>query len=396
MSGFDPTHGAHKIATGHGNTFRKPIPDTEAGADGSAKRNIKRKGKSRSGSGGKKDIDIDDGSDYVEKGGALDEADPNYDSEEETGNEYIPVSSPSRNSYADPGRDGMVETKMTLTQYKRSIQPFIEQFFLNAEEEEVKKNLIELNVPQYSYEFVKKLITMSMDRGDKERELASRLLSDFYPDTMSTNVIGKGFERLFEIIDELEKDAPKAREIAATFIARCVVDEILPPSFLSDVIVRSLGGDIIDHAKRMLSRDHMGARLEHCWGPGDGRPVSEMKVAVDIMIQEFLLSRDLIEASRCVKQLNSPHFCHEVVKRGIIGSMDKSVDDRAAMSQMLTHLFKEDICTPQQMTQGFQLVNDRLSDLTLDIPAARTIFQEFVSTAKTDGIIPSDCFDPTP
>lgn len=86
MSGFDPTHGAHGNAvsgdTHHkGNTVHAPIPDTVVGVDGSSKRNIIRKGKKKGGHGGKKGIDIDDGSGYIEDGGALDEHDPNYDSE---------------------------------------------------------------------------------------------------------------------------------------------------------------------------------------------------------------------------------------------------------------------------------------------------------------------------
>lgn len=392
MSSFDPTHGSNSNAASDvhvkGNTVHVAVPDTVVGVDGSSKRNILRKGKKKAGHGGKRDIDVDDGSAYVESGGALDENDPNYDSEEETGNEYIPVGSPTRDDILAAYDNGA--SPMTLTAYKKAIQPFIEQYFLSSEEEECKKSLLDLKMPQYSYEFVKRLVTMSMDKSDKEREFASRLLSNFYPDVLSTNVIGKGFERIFEIIDELEKDAPAARDITATYIARCVVDEILPPSFLADVVVCSLGGDIIEHAKRMLSREHMGARLERAWGPGDGRPVREMKFDVDLLIQEYLLSRDVIEASQCIKQLNAPHFIHEVVKRGITGSLDKSADDRAVVFKLLVHISKEDICSPLQMKMGFQLVADRLGDLVLDIPAARTLFGEFLSSARLEGLIPVD------
>ena len=120
-----------------------------------------------------------------------------------------------------------------------------------------------MDIPQFSYEFVKRAIMMSMDRGDKERESVSKLISECYPDILSTNVIGKGFERLFEVMEELEKDVPAASDVTATFIARCVIDECLPPSFLSDAVICSLGGDIIDKAKRMLSREHMGAVRIH-------------------------------------------------------------------------------------------------------------------------------------
>lgn len=57
------------------------------------------------------------------------------------------------------------------------------------------------------------------------RELVSQLFSVSYPDILSASMIGKGFERLFELADELEKDVPTARDNIATFLARCVVDE---------------------------------------------------------------------------------------------------------------------------------------------------------------------------
>ena len=51
------------------------------------------------------------------------------------------------------------------------------------------------------------------------------MFSCAYPDILSASMIGKGFERLFELADELEKDVPAARDNISTFLARCVVDE---------------------------------------------------------------------------------------------------------------------------------------------------------------------------
>ena len=65
-------------------------------------------------------------------------------------------------------------------------------------------------------------------------------------------MIGKGFERLFELVDEIAKDCPAAREMITTFLARAVVDEVVPPSFLADAVVCNLGGEVVAHAKRML------------------------------------------------------------------------------------------------------------------------------------------------
>jgi hypothetical protein len=102
------------------------IPETRVGEEGSAKRNITRKGKG--GGGGskiKKGNIIDDGSLYVD-GSALDEHDPNYDSEEETGREFIPGSSPGRFDYNPELRAAIQFAKMTLSEYKKRVEIAIE------------------------------------------------------------------------------------------------------------------------------------------------------------------------------------------------------------------------------------------------------------------------------
>ena len=78
--------------------------------------------------------------------------------------------------------------------------------------------------------------------------------------------IGKGFERLFETIDDLSVDVPAARVLAAKFVVRAVVDEVLPPGFLTDPVVASLAGDIADQAK--ASRDGNNCTVACAMGGG--------------------------------------------------------------------------------------------------------------------------------
>mmetsp|Transcript_40671 Transcript_40671/g.29943 ORF Transcript_40671/g.29943 Transcript_40671/m.29943 type:complete len:212 (+) Transcript_40671:229-864(+) len=209
-------------------------------------------------------------------------------------------------------------------------------------------------------------------------------------------MIGKGFERLFEIIDEIEIDAPKSPAILAAFIARAVIDEVLPPSFLKDNVVCNLGGEIIEHATLMLSRDHSGAKLEKIWGPGDGRPVEEMKVAVDQLVEEYLLSSDLSEAERCLMELRAPKFFHEVVKRAVTIAMDKSEEDQMRLSQLFAYLASSQILTLSQAQQGFNRLFNLLSDLSLDVPKAKEILNGFVERAISDHVLPRDYVAPVP
>jgi programmed cell death protein 4 len=62
-------------------------------------------------------------------------------------------------------------------------------------------------------------------------------------------IAGKGFERLFENIDDIALDVPDCRAVVAKFLARAVADEILPPAYLNDSYVNSLAGDVIVEAK---------------------------------------------------------------------------------------------------------------------------------------------------
>ncbi len=247
--------------------------------------------------------------------------------------------------------------------------------------------LQEIDAPEYSYEFVKRLVSMSLDKGDRERELVSKLFSALFPDILSSNTVGKGFERLFEIVDEIEKDAPAVKTIVATFLARAVVDEVLPPSFLADSVVCNLGGEMVEHAKIMLSRDHAGAKLERSWGPGDGRPVEDMKIAVDQILQEFLLSGDRDEATRCLEEMRAPHFYHEIVKRAVINALDAEEAKQEQMSELLAALFKKEVLSPQQASRGFNRLYLLLPDLVLDTPAAGAMLEKFTARAKDSGIL---------
>ena len=66
-----------------------------------------------------------------------------------------------------------------------------------------------MNSASFNYELVKRSIAMSLDRSGRERELISKLLSSLYPKLLTSDDVDKGFERLLEIVDELQVDVPR-------------------------------------------------------------------------------------------------------------------------------------------------------------------------------------------
>ena len=282
------------------------------------------------------------------------------------------------------------ESSMTLTEYKRSILPIVSEYLRTGEISDVITSIEQINAPEYAYEFVKRSITVSLDHKDRERERVSKLLSVGHPQVFSSNSVGKAFERLFEQVDDTEKDCPNVREILSIYLARCIVDEVLPPSFMGDAIVCNLGGEVVEHAKRMLTLGPSGTNLERIWGPGDGRPVEDMKLAIDAMLLEFLASTDLEEAIRCIKELNAPEFMNEIVKRAVTVVLDKGDEAQQHVSNLLVYLQEKDMLTLLQAIKGFRRLHDRLDDLILDVPTAGGTLAKFTAWAVEENILPSE------
>ena len=64
----------------------------------------------------------------------------------------------------------------------------------------------------------------------------------------------------------------------------------------------------------LLSMRHGLVRLDNVWGVGGGtRPVKYLVKQMVLLLEEFLSSSDIAEATRCLQELEVPHFHHEVV-----------------------------------------------------------------------------------
>ncbi|DBA01575.1 TPA: hypothetical protein N0F65_011546 [Lagenidium giganteum] len=325
---------------------------------------------------------------------AVDEHDPNYDSEGEDGVILVsstgsPVKQPVPPTLSP---DPLAAKELAVNpppELKKQIIDIVTEYFTSGDIEEVKSSIRELDTEEFKYEVVKRAITMAMDKNDKEREMVSRLASELYLNGLTPSQIAMGFRRVLLLAEDLAIDIPNAKSMLSIFVARAVVDEILPPSFLEDPFIQRYAPEIANDAIQKLSISHASARMEKAWGPGDGRPVEELKVAIDHLTKEYLLSRDLEEAARCVRELNVSHFHHEVVKRGITNSLEEGGSTNSeAMSSLLAYLVAQEIVSSEQMLKGFERFKLVLGDVALDIPQAGALFKAIVARAIDDGILP--------
>ena len=158
------------------------VPPTKTGEEGTAKRNILRRNSKDKiqvtavgvgGGGGHNSKNapgaaIDDGSMYNDPY-ACDPGDPNYEdpAEADAGPDFNTIYQFSDN------RTGVGSSLMTLTAYKRSVQPIVKEYFVNGDVSNLLEEVAELGAPEYGYELVKRSINMSLDQGDREREVRS-------------------------------------------------------------------------------------------------------------------------------------------------------------------------------------------------------------------------------
>lgn len=385
--------------------------------EGSSRRNITRKktdpastgqynsrNKKQGGAGKGKWLDPMDGSDHaaVEP---LNENDPLYVAEEDADpSSYILSSSEGadqlRHSGASPtaydaDMDKAVYGPMlTLSEFKIRVSDAVREYFDSSDPDEVVRCIDELKCREYHPEVVKRAISLGLDEGPRERELVSRLLACLHPNPLTEEEMEMGFEVVLDSIDDLAIDIPDAKAMVGSFLARAVVDEVLAPAFLSNRNNTHPGDCVVEKAVGLLSREHCTARLEKVWGPGDGRPVSELKEIMDQLLKEYLLSRELDEAASCVRELNASHFHHELVKRGVKIAMEEDGLDHAsesssldAMAALFKFLVNNSIVSEYQVSKGVSRLRKILSDLKLDVPAAPRMLDEFEGMAKDGGFL---------
>ncbi|KAL5991225.1 Peptide chain release factor 1, mitochondrial [Asimina triloba] len=301
----------------------------------------------------------------------LDRRDPNYDSGEEP---YQLVGA----TVATPFDD-----------YKRVLVTIIEEYFTTGDVEQAASDLRDLGSYEYHHYFVKRLVSMAMDRHDKEKEMTSVLLSALYADVISSDQISQGFLMLLESADDLALDILDAVDILALFIARAVVDDILPPAFLTRARKKlpesSKGLQVIQTAeKSYLSAPHHAEFVERRWGGSTHVTVEEVKRKIAVLLKEYVESGDTAEACRCIRELGVSFFHHEVVKKALTLAMETNSAEPLIL-KLLKEAAEEGLISSSQMVKGFGRLSESLDDLSLDIPSAKSTFQLLVPKAISEG-----------
>lgn len=303
--------------------------------------------------------------------------DPNYDSEN--------------------FNNGDIELKAVVPtvsdeEIRKKVEPIILEYYENGDTNEAALSIEDANISDRRDFLVQVIIEMAMDHKPSHREMSSVLISDLFGHAITETDISKAFENLLANLSDLILDLPDAPTVLGNFIARAIADDCIPPKFLKTTKDKSdskIFIDAVERADTLLSMKHGLVRLHNVWGVGGAlRPVKYLTRQMTLLLQEYLSSGDIEEASRCVRTLEVPHFHHELVYEAIVMALEaNNANKEEALCKLLKAFDATVIVTPEQMERGFWRVFDDLEDISMDVPLAYIILDRFVERCFKEGFL---------
>jgi len=314
--------------------------------------------------------------------GAIDTNDPNYDE-----------ANPENRDF----QLKVIDLDPSDEELQKQISSLVAEYFDHGDTQEAYLSLDEAGLGKgtRAHLVVVAAVELALEHKPSHREMTSVLLADLYGHNLFETHYTKGYDMLIKNLNELVLDTPDAPTILGNFIARSIADDCIPPKFL-----QSYKGKVdCEHAvvtlarsDSLLSMRHGLVRLDNVWGVGGGtRPVKYLVKKMELLLEEFLSSADVAEATRCLLELEVPHFHHELVYEGVVMALEK-MDERTSqmMCQLLGSLHRAIIITPTQMKAGFIRVYEDMPQICVDVPPAYTILERFVVQCLAAKIITDD------
>jgi hypothetical protein len=158
-----------------------------------------------------------------------------------------------------------------LAGIKAAFKDIVAEYLSGADQDEAVRRLTsDVKSPAaaaFHFEFVKILISKALDANDSARELASRLVARVSGDVMPQSAVVRAFEVLLQRVEDLFLDVPSILHLLSAFLARAVVDEAIPPAFLSraDLAVSDMGYRVVKEAAELCKGVGAAKRLLRVW-----------------------------------------------------------------------------------------------------------------------------------
>ncbi|KAJ8262231.1 hypothetical protein GJAV_G00164090 [Gymnothorax javanicus] len=294
-----------------------------------------------------------------------------------------------------------VMPELDESQLEKTVNPIVQEYFEHGDTKEVQMLLEGLNLGRKKFAVSSLAVSLSFEGKASHRELTSRLLSDMVGKVLTETEMARAFDKMLKDLPDLILDTPEAAQMLGRFIARAIADHVLPMGFL-DHYKGKVDCDharaALDRAAVLLSMKKEMVRLDNVWGVGGGqRPVKHLIKEMNLLLKEYLVSGDVSEAEHCLRDLEVPHFHHELVYEVVIMVLESKGDTAVRMMTKLLKAFWEmGLITLDQMNRGFQRVYKELPEISLDVPLANNILETFLDHCYQEAVITKQLRDACP
>lgn len=317
------------------------------------------------------------------------------DAEAEEANGVDPAEAPTSPSYCPP------HTEEEVLGFKAESERILREYFASASIPDATTSVTDLLEAVSGREgegdrrrllrhFVKRAVTVALDHTSREKEFAAQLVSALYPHVLATAHIQDGFMDLCNATEDLKLDIVDAPNEVAMFLARAIVDDVLAPANLV-ALKKELKGaarEVTDTVEVLLNARHAAERVLRVWGGAEVGTVGWAKAAVKVMVREYVSSGDLVEARRCLRDINMPHFHHELVKRALCLAVES--DEAVEPVFTLLKAFCESMeVSSSELAKGFARMHEAVEDLSLDVPGAHAKYVTLEARARN--VFPECC-----
>jgi hypothetical protein len=106
-----------------------------------------------------------------------------------------------------------------ITEHTRAL---VKEFFASGDVDETALAIDELGAPGFQHEVVKVLLSVPLECGSREREMASFLLACLVGDHLRREEIERAFALVLQRVEELSRDVPDVLLVLASFVTRAV------------------------------------------------------------------------------------------------------------------------------------------------------------------------------
>ncbi|KAH7648879.1 hypothetical protein FG379_002349 [Cryptosporidium bovis] len=258
----------------------------------------------------------------------------------------------------------------------------------------------------FNHEFVKFVIKSSMSRNDSQRELVSSGLNLISPSIINSVDISLGLMRILGDLDDLSLDVTNACELTTKFISRCVVDELIPPSFVAVNLILHMGGpggtQSLKMAEEFLTgkpRNILRLQTKNIWNK---KTVTEDRVFETELTNILNNYSSELDKRECIKSLHSlniaekekavrliiNYFIEKTLKNNSSCNSNNDVELNVGLS-LLEYLLSQGFLDEDIIMEGFNNSYEKISNFSFDSSQVQTVFDLFIKRAKKRALLPS-------